>query len=298
VGKKYAKLVYNPVSGEGSFARNLDNVIREFQTGGWQLSLLRTLPDVPVEAMFTGADEDKFDAIFAAGGDGTLHQTVNAMLKHNINLPLGILPVGTVNDLATFLGIPDGIGECCRVILQENLTDIDAGHINDRYFLNVASGGLLTDVPHNTPARLKNMLGRLAYYAKGLESLPKFRPIPLRVMAQHGRWDDKFLLFLVLNSTSAGGFKRLAPKASIQDGLLDVLLIKECPFAELLPLFLRILRGQHLNSPHVVFFQTKELTIESSQTVHTDLDGELGPSLPLSVKSMPKALQIFVPKGR
>ncbi len=293
----FAKLIYNPVAGEGSFSRKLDAVIKVFQEHGWQLVPARTVPYRPVEEMLTAADGNLYDAVFAAGGDGTLHQTVNAILKHNLNLPLGVFPVGTVNDLANFLGIPGDVEECCWVILQGNTTRIDAGRVNDSYFLNVASGGLLTDVPHTTPVRLKNMLGRLAYYVKGLESLPKFRPLKLKVAANNTVWEDKYLLFLILNSTSAGGFKRLAPRASIQDGLLDVLLIKECPFPDLIPLFVRLLRGGHLDDPHVLFFQTSRLRMESDQRVQTDLDGERGPALPLDVRVMPGILEIFVPGG-
>lgn len=292
---KYAKLVYNPVSGEGNFAANLDKVIKIFQQNQWQVVPVRTFAGVPATAYFQPNDGQHFDAVLAAGGDGTLHQTANALLEQGIDLPLGIFPVGTVNDIARFLRLPDSIEDCCRVILKGNTLNMDAGRANNDYFLNVASGGLLTDVPHTTPVRLKNILGRMAYYAKGFESLPRFRPLQLTVEADGQRWQEQFLLFLVLNSTAAGGFRHLAPKASVHDGLLDVVLVRDRPLAELLPLLIRLLRGQHLDDPGVEFFQTSKVTINSIQQVSTDLDGEQGPELPLQVEVVPGALKIFVP---
>ena len=290
---KRAKLIYNPVSGKGSFGRSLDMVIEAFQRADWQLMPYRTAPDIPISTMLE--DNLGFDAIIAAGGDGTVHHVINGMVAAGTPLPLGIVPVGTVNDFASYLGIPQGVKECCEIILKGKVKPLDVGAVNDRYFLNVVSGGLLTDVPHTTSVRLKNMLGRLAYYAKGLEVLPKFKPLQLSISADCGVWEENCYLFLVLNSTSAGGFKNLAPYAKVDDGLLDVLLIKDCPLSSLLPLLIKLLRGQHLADSNVINFQTTRLSIVSREKVKSDLDGEIGPGMPLNIKVLPKAVNVYVP---
>lgn len=292
---KKAKLIYNPVSGKGSFVQQLDKVIATFQESGWYLSLYRTSPGVPVERFL--ADNEGYDAVLAAGGDGTIHQVVNAMATYKVHLPLGIFPVGTVNDFATYLGIPGDTDACARVVLQENVVQLDIGQVNDSYFLNVVSGGLLTDVPHTTPLKLKNLLGRLAYYAKGLEALPKFKPLALKIETTEKTWEAEYLLFLVLNSSAAGSFRHLAPAAAVTDGLLDVLLIKNCSLSELVALFFKLLKGRHVEDPNVIYFQTRALCISGSEKIISDLDGEQGPALPLEIRSRPHAIQVFVPKG-
>ena len=129
------------------------------------------------------------------------------MVNNNIKAPLGIIPMGTANDLGSYLGMSQNIEECCNIIMDNYQIKMDVGKINDGYFVSVASGGLVATVPQATDVKLKNTLGK-PYYLKGLEEIPTFRPISISLESVD--YNFKGLnIFLVLNGKYAGGFKKL-----------------------------------------------------------------------------------------
>lgn len=113
-----------------------------------------------------------YDLIIAAGGDGTLNEVVNGMAEKPNLPPLGVLPLGTTNDFARAMGIPKYWEESCDLIIQQQSRLIDLGKANDRYFINIAGGGTLTELTYEVPSKLKTMMGQLAYYLKGIGKWP------------------------------------------------------------------------------------------------------------------------------
>jgi len=289
-------LIYNPVAGDGFFKDNLDDVVALLQKKGYQVIVHRTSNDQDLDLIFNNS-KGFINAVTAAGGDGTIHHVVNAMLKNNlIHIPLGIIPVGTSNDIANYLGIPSSFFDAIHIIGNRKVKNIDVGEVNGSCFVNVASGGLLMEVPHTTSVRLKNLAGRLAYYLKGIEQLPNLRPIPVKISCPEETVEEEILLFIILNGSIAGGFKNLAPAASMTDGKLDVLVFKPVPIARLLSVFVKILRGDHFRDASLKYFQTAgpiEITCEAD--VGTDVDGEKGPDFPMYIKLRKGVLPVFVP---
>ena len=247
-----------------------------------------------LENAFFDIHED-YECICVSGGDGTLSSVVNIMASMELDLPIGIFPFGTVNDFATYLNIPRDIEACCSIIQKGRIKKVDIGRANSSYFLNVCSAGLLADVPYKTETNMKNALGKLAYYMKGIEEIPKFTSFKMRLQYGNNVIEDNFLLFLVLNGSSAGGFSKLAPQATIDDGLMDVIAVKNTGIANILALFLKILRGEHIGDPNVYSFQTDRLMISCDGNCETDLDGERGPDLPLDIEVKKHFLKVFVP---
>lgn len=294
-------LVYNPVSGDSAFKQELDLVIDIFQEKEYVVELYRTSKDRDIQKYFKNPMNDK-DIIVVAGGDGTVNSVVNAMMKEKINVPLGIIPAGTANDLATYLGMPKGIKECCKIILENNIIKMDVGKVNEGYFISVVSGGLLASVSQSTDVKIKNTLGKLAYYLKGLEEIPSFKTIDIVLESPDYKHSGKLLFFLVLNSKFAGGFRKIAPKAEINDGNFDVILFKNSTLPTLAKLFLQVLKGEHIYDPNVVFFQTNELKIQpladGENIIASDVDGEIGPAFPLEIYNVKEALNIIVPKDK
>ncbi len=289
-------LIYNPVAGEGAFKENLDEVVSLLQKKGYQVIVHRTSNDEDLEIVINNS-KNFIDVVTAAGGDGTIHQVVNAMLKNNLtHVPLGIIPVGTSNDIASYLGIPFSFFDAIQIIGSRKVKNIDVGEVNNSCFVNVASGGLLMEVPHTTSVKLKNLTGRLAYYLKGIEQLPNLRPIPIKISCPEETVEEEILLFIILNGSIAGGFKNLAPAASMTDGKLDVLVFKPVPIPRLLSVFVKILRGDHFGDASLKYFQTAgpiEITCEAN--VGTDVDGEKGPDFPMYIKLRKGLLPVFVP---
>lgn len=288
---KKVKFIYNPFSGENAIISELDKVIQLHQQAGYSIVPFRIERDVDVAEALNDIDES-YAYILVAGGDGTVDNIVNAMKNKCIDLPIGILPVGTANDFAKYIGISSNISEACIKIIESQPTPVDIGKVNDKYFINVLSTGLFTDVSQKTDVNLKNTIGKLAYYLKGLEQLPNFRKLKVKITSEEEVYDDYMFLMLVFNGQTAGNFK-LATKADVQDGKLDVIVFKAVTIKDLIPLFIRVLRGEHLDNPGVLYFKTNELLIESIEDIVTDIDGEKGPDFPLNVKCIKGGIKIL-----
>ncbi|WP_026886210.1 YegS/Rv2252/BmrU family lipid kinase [Clostridium beijerinckii] len=288
---KKVRFIYNPYSGENSIISELDNIIKLHQEVGLIVVPYRIQKGKDLAEALDIIDET-YSYILIAGGDGTVDSLVNAMKNKNINIPIGILPVGTANDFGKLINMPNDIEEACRQILNSKPVAVDVGKINEKYFINVASSGLFTDVSQKTDVNLKNTIGKLAYYLKGLEELPNFRKLKIKLSSKECDYDGEMYLLLVFNGKTAGNFN-LATEAEVTDGKLDVIIFKAIQIIELIPLFIKLLKGEHLDSDKVVYFKTDDLYIESPEDIVTDIDGERGPDFPLRVQCIKGGIKLL-----
>ena len=286
------KFIYNPYSGENLILSKLDKVISLHQEAGYTIVPYRITAGEDVGVALNDIKDGNYKYILIAGGDGTVDSVVNAMAKSGISLPIGILPVGTANDFSKFLGMPSDVEEACKQILSSEVKSVDLGSINDKYFVNDASTGLFTDVSQKTDVNLKNTIGKLAYYLKGLEELPNFRKLHVNILSKEVEFDGEMYLLLVFNGATAGNFN-LATRADACDGLLDIIMFKAVQIYELLPLFIKVLKGEHLDSNKVLYFKTDYLKVECHEDIVTDIDGEKGPDFPLEIKCIKGGLKIL-----
>lgn len=290
--KKYA-LMYNPVSGDAKFKSRLDEVIEYLQLAGGIVLPFRTKIKGDIRLFIREVKEFATDGFIVAGGDGTVHEVINAMLAEGVDTPLGIIPSGTCNDFASHLNFAKDLPRCLKAVTAGQWRPVDVGSVNGEYFLNVASAGLLTSVAHSVDTSLKNTLGRMAYYFKGLGEIPSFRSLHVKITADGQVIKDDILLFLIMNSGMVGSFPTLAPQAKIDDGKLDVLIVNKCSISELMGLFISIFAGRHTSSSHIRYLQAADITIECDEPVESDLDGELGPRLPLTISTVTNKLKVF-----
>ncbi len=289
---KKVRFIYNPYSGEGVILQKLDKVIEIHQKAGYTICPYRIERGRNIEEAFDSIDE-YYEYILVAGGDGTVDSVVNIMMKKNINLPLGILPVGTANDFGKLLDIPADVEEACkRIVSTVEPRLIDIGKINDKYFVNVASTGLFTDVSQKVDINLKNTLGKLAYYLKGIDEIKNFRKLKVKLISNEYNYEGYMYLMLMFNGKTAGNLN-IASRSDVEDGKLDVVLFKPVPIIEVLPLFLKVLRGEHLDSKKVIYFKTDSLLVECEEGIVTDIDGEKGPDFPLQVKCIKGGLKVL-----
>lgn len=277
------KFIYNPNSGENTIALDLDKIIMIHQKYDHIIVPHRMSFERPLSDAFIDIDES-YRYILIAGGDGTVDNIVNLMKEKEINLPIAILPSGTANDFARFLGMPQDVEEACNQILQGEVKAVDIGTINDKYFLNVASTGLFTDISQKIDSNLKNAIGKLAYYVKGIEQIPNFRKLKIKVKSEEVSFDGDMYLMLVFNGQTAGNLK-LAYKARVDDGLLDVIIIKAGIIKNMINIFIKMLKSEHLEDVEgIIYFKTNRLEIECFEDIVTDIDGERGPDFPLLIK--------------
>ena len=293
---KKVKFIINPSSGRQVMERKIDQLIKLLLDDGYIVGKYFTGQkyDAMVEAKKTCSSD--FDMIIACGGDGTVNEVVKGIMISERKLPLAIMASGTVNDFANYLDIPKNVNDFYKMIKDENIQEIDIGKVNDNYFANVAAGGLLTNVAYTVAPEIKAVLGRLAYYLEGMKELTKqnLEPIKMKISSEEYESEEEILLFLVSNSSSIGGFTKLAPEADIIDGLLDVVMIKKSEITDLANIFINVLTGDHINHPNVIYFKTRSIVIESDSKVPIDIDGEYGGILPAKFQVIPKGLKIFI----
>jgi YegS/Rv2252/BmrU family lipid kinase len=285
-------LFYNPHAGNGVFSNNLDKVIDGFQRADRLVVPLRADHSNSLSKLFESGEMDTYSKIIAAGGDGTMNLLVNAMMRYGVDLPLALFPSGTANDLAHYFDLPHNIDELIDISTNENYTYMDVGIANDRYFVNVLAMGMMVDVSQKTDPAIKNTMGIMAYYLRGMAEIPKLKPIPITLTTPNEKIETKMFAMLVMNGRSAGGFKRVAPNAEINDGLLDVMVFQDMPVVNLAPLMLSVLTGQHTENERVLTLRTDRVLIESPVQVSTDMDGEAGDALPLDVRLLPRRLRV------
>lgn len=291
--RKKVILFYNPNAGNGLFKNNLDLIIERFQQKKLVVIPVRAGRGDVLDGLFRSIDPAEYRQVIAAGGDGTINICVNAMMRHNIDLPLAIFPAGTANDFAYYLDLPLEINSMIDIALGSNFTYSDLGRANEKYFLNVAAMGTMVDVSQKTDPNLKSILGVLSYYIRGIIEVPNLKPIPVRISSEEFSGEEQMYFMLIMNGRSAGGFKRLSPSAEINDGLFDVIVFREMPVTDFLPLLINVLQGNHEKNKHIIYFRTNRLQVESPQHVGTDIDGEKGDDLPIFYSLLPNKLKIF-----
>jgi diacylglycerol kinase (ATP) len=291
-----ARLIYNPTSGREEVKRKLPAILQRLERGGIETSCHATEDKGDAIKAASDAVERGFDMIISAGGDGTLNEIVNGMSVHERRPSLGILPLGTTNDFARAHGIPRKWEAACDLLIGRYTTPVDIGQANDRYFINISGGGSLTELSYDVPSKLKTMVGQLAYYMKGLESITRLHPTRMRISAEGiGDFDEEFMLFLIANSNSVGGFDRIAPNASTKDGLFDVLALRKCNLADFIRIATTVMRGESvIHDSHFIHFQTNRIVVESDERVQLNVDGELGGTLPCIFNLLPAHLNVVV----
>jgi len=221
---KKVKFIYNPGAGRGVVQKRLDDIIKVYQKNGYIINPSRIDETANFERTFEDIGDD-YSHILIAGGDGTVNVMVNQMMKRKIDLPIGILPTGTVNDYSNYIGMPKDIVDSCKQILLNDPVRMDLGKINDRYFVNVASSGFITNVSQDANDNIKNSIGKIAYFLKGIEQIPKLKTIPIKIISNDMDYQGDIYTILVFNGRTAGNFK-LAYSAKGNDGKLDVIILK------------------------------------------------------------------------
>ncbi|TDM13956.1 diacylglycerol kinase [Macrococcus bovicus] len=293
--RKRARIIYNPTSGRELFKKTLPDVLIKLEQAGYETSAHATTAAGDATIAARAAVQDQFDIIIAAGGDGTLNEVVNGIADLPDLPQIGVIPMGTVNDFGRALMIPKDIMEAVDVIIEGTTVPVDIGRMNSRYFINIAGGGKITSVSYEAPSKLKTVIGPLAYYIKGLEMLPEIKPTDVRIEYDGEVFSGEVMLFLIGLTNSVGGFEKLVPDASINDGYFTLLFLEKVNLAEFGHLLTLASRGEHLNHPKVHYIKAKEIKVSSYEMMDLNVDGEYGGVLPAHFVNLASHLEIFSP---
>ena len=236
--------------------------------------------------------------IVAAGGDGTINEVINGIipaLEAEQVVTLGIIPMGTANDLADVLGLPRDVTTACQLLAAGKTRLLDVVQVNGRYFVNNSGVGLepVISIEHEHMRRVK---GNLRYILAALKGIGKAKPWHMRLEWDDGTYEGPIILVSVGNSPRTGGAFYMTPKALLDDGLLDFVYAVGMSRWQLLRLLPKTFTGQHIHHPSVHYLQTTSLTITASPATPIQADGEVidRAATLVNYHILPKRLNIIV----
>jgi len=240
--------------------------------------------------------------VIAGGGDGTVNEVamglVDAAPAENSLPSLAVLPLGTANDLARACTIPLDPFEALHLAVSGRSAEVDLGRANQRWFVNVATGGFGTQVTVATPNALKKILGAAAYLVTGLTHFTSIRPAQARLSGPDFNWEGAFLVLAVGNGRQAGGGHQLCPEAILNDGLLDVRLLPQLPNDEISEVLSALLReGTNAVRSRVVSARIPWLEIDADEPLQINLDGEPIADTRFRFEAVPRRLAMKLPPG-
>jgi diacylglycerol kinase (ATP) len=281
------RLIANPTSGTDRAPALLTEINERLRSIVTDLDITITLFEEDALRAARRAAESGCELVFVAGGDGTLNAAVRGVAAVDGALDrivFGVIPAGTGNDFARTLDLGELAGPALDRLVERRMIDVDLGTLNDRVFVNISAGGFIADVSAVTSEPLKDALGRLAYVIGGARALVGREPFSARVRlaagdslpaaAPFGR-TTALQMFAVCNARFIGGGRPIAPDALIDDGLLDVLLVKPTPTLEFVGLLQKIAAGQHGGDERVVQFRSGVFELLFDRMVHVNIDGEV-----------------------
>jgi diacylglycerol kinase (ATP) len=239
------------------------------------------------------------ETIIAAGGDGTLNEVINGIGENVAKARVGLIPLGTGNDFARTIGVPTDLEAAIDLIAAKKTRAVDLVRVTSdevRYFVNVSAGGFSGLVDEKLTSEMKKTWGPLAYLRGAAAALCDLRAYRTTLAFDNS---DSLMLDLynvvVANGRYVAGGRMIAPEASLDDGLLDIVLIPQRPAAELAVLAAQMAMGTHLTSDAVVFRRAAKLTVNSKPGMWFNVDGELVGNEPARFEILPRALRFIAP---
>lgn len=272
-------LIYNPYAGTGKIRDWLSDIIEAFTMSGYEIIIRPTLKNVDTAKLVQGYLENKdLDKIVCSGGDGTLNQVINGIIRSGKQLDLAYIPAGTTNDFAYNLGISKNYKQAVQVALQGESFRCDIGSLNGTYFTYVAAFGIFTDTSYGTMQATKNILGKLAYILEGIKRIPNsLRGYNIELTRGNKHIKGDFIYGMIANSKSVGGFKGITGEdVMLDDGIFEGVFIKlPKNIIELQDVINSLLAGD-LQSDLIVSIPVSDLLVTSEEPLPWTIDGEYG----------------------
>lgn len=286
------------LNGEHSFTEELRDAIHTIRAAGHVVeSEICQKPGHAVQLAGQAAEEG-IDVVVGVGGDGTLNEIINGVyaVSKGFECGIGVIPHGTANDFATYFGIPqDDPLTALRLVAEGQPRHVDVGRVNGELFANVASAGFGAEVVSETSPALKKLVGKLAYVLTGLASMPSLESRPAWITGENFSWEGDLFSVNVGNSGQAGGGLRVCPRAQLDDGLLDILIVPDTPLRNAVRLYDEMRNGWLAESDLVVYTQSPWFQIEAPGGIQVNLDGESRAGESFRFDLLPKAMPLYLP---
>ena len=293
--KRFAVIV-NPRGGTRRGLRIMEQVRPVFAAVGAELDVRLTERAGHAREIARTADLAGFDGLCVVGGDGTVHEVVDGLMRRASAelIPLGVIPAGSANTIHQQLGCTDPV-DAARRILAGTTCPLDVAQVTMGeqvvYCCDIIGWGGVADI--NRTAESLRFLGPSRYTVSALWHVVCAKRRRARLILDDQVCDDEFLFVIACNTKFAGKQMRMAPHAEIGDGKLDVVVLRRASRLQLLRLFSKVYDGSHLALSFVEYYQVRSFAIESAGHETLDLDGEVQGTAPVQVQVLPGALRLF-----
>ena len=268
--------VVNGHSGKGQIKNKLLDIIDIMIKEGYHVQV-HTTQEREDATKVVREQAKYYDLVVCSGGDGTLDEAVTGMMQSEVRTPLGYIPAGSTNDFANSLEIPKDMIQAAKTAVLGVPFSCDVGEFNGDYFIYVAAFGIFTDVSYATSQELKHALGHVAYILEGAKRLYTIKTYHMRVEYDGNEIEGDFLLGMITNSTSVGGFKNMTGKdVKLDDGMFEVTLIHKPKNIIELNTIIASLTNLKDETDLIDSFRAESVKFYYEEEIPWTLDGEFG----------------------
>lgn len=293
---KKAMFIINPSSGKELAHTFKEKTIDTLTKMGYDITVKETKGEGDASNFARQACDEVYDFVTVMGGDGTINEAVNGLAEQNHRPLFAFIPLGTVNDFARALEISLNPHEAIESMLTAEPHLVDIAKADQHFFMNILAVGKVADSVSHVSVDQKTKLGAFAYFIEGAKALTSKEETEVRITYDHGTWEGKADLVLVALTNSVGGFERLAPKAEKDDGLLHVFIVKRAGVSTFLRMATAVWRGKLEEDPDVVVIKTEKTHIETTPSLHCNIDGDDNCQTPITVEVLKKHIEVLIPR--
>jgi YegS/Rv2252/BmrU family lipid kinase len=292
-------LIVNPTGGIKSGLTILNQIKPIFDAGGIELNIIETRYAGHAKDIARSAVIEDYESIAIVGGDGSMHEVINGLFSRSDNtiLPIGLIPAGTGNSLMHDFKCLDP-SEATRNIVKGYTRKLDIAKVKMEhktvYAFNIVGWGLVTDI--NLRAEGVRWMGESRYTYSALMEIMTIKKRHAKLTLEDKTFDEKFIFILGCLTQHTGSAMRMAPRALLDDGLIDIIIVRETNRKKILNVFPKIYSGDHIKSNLVEYHQVSHYSIIPDRQDPMNIDGETIGSTPIDVTVVPKAYEIYVPK--
>ncbi len=294
---KEVLFIVNPESGKKRGVKDASKAASVLKSYGYESNIFLTESRGHATELISNTNLSRYEFVVGVGGDGTCHELVNGLMRHDSTerIPLGMLPSGSGNSLMHDLHCLN-IEEAIEKLIQKKTMLIDVMEVlssNKKYYaFNIVGWGFAAEI--NTLAESYRWMGGQRYNILSLFQILKNPSWNVEISIDGNSYSEAYSMVLLCNNIHTGKGMRAAPKAQMDDGLIDLIAIKSLSRSKLISLFSKIFSGKHINDPSVDYRQIKELSLVTNQTMTLNLDGEVKGKSPMIVSVVNKAIELIV----
>lgn len=290
-------IIVNPSSGAEESENYTEQLKEQLKAVASEFGIKKTKKSGDAKEFAEEAALNDYEAVFVLGGDGTVSEAVNGLMLHESKLPLGIIPLGTVNNVARAIGIPMNPEKAIDSLEQLTVQQIDVGKLNDRYFISSTSVGPIPESVQEVDVDMKTKFGVFAYLIEGIKALRNDETYTFELDIDGEKWTAEYSLLLIAMSNFVGGVGTIIPEAAIDDGLIHLVTLKETTAKEKLSLVPELFQNKEYTKDqleHRSFKKAKIRLLEDiDKEINCTVDGDKGQTFPLEIEVLPQALSVF-----